>query len=221
MLYYKMFGVKELSVEHILMFVIVAFLLYHLVGRCGCANGVVDGFSVGGGVRRGSGNCLKHYDNESECGKENGCVWIEEGNYRSFSETNGDRAKCLSLGNLIDIRENDYQNCSSAFYSNGKDIGNIHHIINITGDDGKCIPRPVCLPNKINNIGWSDTTAPTCGPASCGPDPDKYPHGSRDNDWEQLGNITQSDIVGYGCEFDSGNIKYHGCWPGDRALCIR
>ena len=39
-----MVGVK---VEHILMFVIIAFLLYHLVGRCSCANGVVDGFSVG------------------------------------------------------------------------------------------------------------------------------------------------------------------------------
>jgi hypothetical protein len=35
----------EISVEHILMFVIVAFLLYHLVGRCGCTK---DGFSVGG-----------------------------------------------------------------------------------------------------------------------------------------------------------------------------
>jgi len=42
MLYYKMFGVKELSVEHILMLAIVALLLYHLVGRCG------NGFSVGG-----------------------------------------------------------------------------------------------------------------------------------------------------------------------------
>ena len=40
-----MFGVKELSVEHVLMFVIVAFLLYHLLGRCGCTG---NGFSVGG-----------------------------------------------------------------------------------------------------------------------------------------------------------------------------
>ena len=38
---------KELKVEHVLMFVIAAFLLYHLVGNCGCANRG-DGFSVGG-----------------------------------------------------------------------------------------------------------------------------------------------------------------------------
>ena len=37
---------KELKVEHVLMFVIVAFLLYHLVGNCGCTNRG-DGFSVG------------------------------------------------------------------------------------------------------------------------------------------------------------------------------
>ena len=43
--------VKDLSVEHVLMFVIVAFLLYHLIGGCSC--GMLrmrsrDGFSVGG-----------------------------------------------------------------------------------------------------------------------------------------------------------------------------
>ena len=34
----------ELNVEHVLLFVIVAVLLYHLIGGCGCSNG----FSVGG-----------------------------------------------------------------------------------------------------------------------------------------------------------------------------
>jgi hypothetical protein len=42
-----MVEVKELKVEHVLMFVITAFLLYHLIGNCGCANRG-DGFSVGG-----------------------------------------------------------------------------------------------------------------------------------------------------------------------------
>ena len=37
--------VKEISIEHVLMFVIAAFLLYHLVGRCGMRSR--DGFSVG------------------------------------------------------------------------------------------------------------------------------------------------------------------------------
>ena len=36
----------ELKMEHILMFVIAAFILYHLLGSCGCGNG----FSVGGEV---------------------------------------------------------------------------------------------------------------------------------------------------------------------------
>jgi len=38
--------VDEVKVEHVLMFVITAFLLYHLVGNCGCTNRG-DGFSVG------------------------------------------------------------------------------------------------------------------------------------------------------------------------------
>jgi hypothetical protein len=37
----------EISVEHVLMFVIVAFLLYHFMSGCGCTNRG-DGFSVGG-----------------------------------------------------------------------------------------------------------------------------------------------------------------------------
>ena len=46
-----MVNVVDLSVEHVLMFVIVAFLLYHLIGGCSC--GMLrmrsrDGFSVGG-----------------------------------------------------------------------------------------------------------------------------------------------------------------------------
>ena len=48
---YKMFGVKELSVEHVLMFVIVAFVLYHMMGMrsCGCSiRSGNNGFSVGG-----------------------------------------------------------------------------------------------------------------------------------------------------------------------------
>ncbi len=35
--------VIELSVEHVLLFVVLAFLLYHLLGNC-----YRDGFSVGG-----------------------------------------------------------------------------------------------------------------------------------------------------------------------------
>jgi hypothetical protein len=41
-----MVEVGELKIEHVLLFVIVAFLLYHLMGRCGMRSR--DGFSVGG-----------------------------------------------------------------------------------------------------------------------------------------------------------------------------
>jgi hypothetical protein len=40
-----MVEVGELKIEHVLLFGIVAFLLYHLMGRCGCSG---NGFSVGG-----------------------------------------------------------------------------------------------------------------------------------------------------------------------------
>ena len=36
-----------MNVEHIALFVLAAFLLYHLTRSCGCANSV-DGFNVGG-----------------------------------------------------------------------------------------------------------------------------------------------------------------------------
>jgi hypothetical protein len=213
----------DIKVEHVLMLAIVAFLLYHLVGRCGMRSR--DGFSVGGVELKGSGNCLQHYNDNAKCNKEKGCVWINEGNYTSFTETDDFKAKCLSLGNLIDIRENDYQNCSSAFRDiNGKDIGHGNRSISATGDKGTCELHGVCLPNTINSIGWSDTTAPTCGPASCGGtkrDPDKYPRGSKNTDWERLGNITQNDIKGYGCEFNDSDVSYDGCWTGNRALCKR
>jgi hypothetical protein len=39
-----MVEVGELKIEHLLLFVIVGFLLYHLMGKCGCSG---NGFSVG------------------------------------------------------------------------------------------------------------------------------------------------------------------------------
>ena len=38
----------ELKMEHVLMFVIIAFLLYHFIGGCSCGMRSRDGFSVGG-----------------------------------------------------------------------------------------------------------------------------------------------------------------------------
>ena len=33
----------DFKLEHLLLFVVAIFLLYHLLGGCGCANGVVEG----------------------------------------------------------------------------------------------------------------------------------------------------------------------------------
>lgn len=74
----------EISVEHILMFVIVAFLLYHLVGRYGCIKRV-DGFSVGGGEKECIGETCKRGHCEpcdrfnpfgKHCGTNLTCTWI-------------------------------------------------------------------------------------------------------------------------------------------------
>jgi hypothetical protein len=57
LVYYKM---VELSVEHILLFVILAFLLYHLLGNCGCR----DGFSVGGNFKYNCAIIDQKYKND-------------------------------------------------------------------------------------------------------------------------------------------------------------
>ena len=56
----------NLSVVHVLLFVVLAFLLYHLLGNCGCTNGVVDGFSVGGQI------CSDYKEKETCDGP---CLW--------------------------------------------------------------------------------------------------------------------------------------------------
>ena len=45
----------ELSVEHVLLFVVAAFLLYRLMGSCGCSYN--NGFSVGAAGTRQLGEC--------------------------------------------------------------------------------------------------------------------------------------------------------------------
>lgn len=38
----------KFKIIYLLLFVVAIFLLYHLLGGCGCYNGVIEGFSVGG-----------------------------------------------------------------------------------------------------------------------------------------------------------------------------
>ena len=56
--------VTELSIEHVLLFVIAASLLYHFVGKCGCNK---DGFSVGGQIDCSNRELLKGCEQGKDC----------------------------------------------------------------------------------------------------------------------------------------------------------
>jgi len=69
MIYYKMVEVSDLKITHVILFVIVAFLLYHLIGGCGCSS---DGFNVGGQSEQECIATLEQLD-EICCQDDNNC----------------------------------------------------------------------------------------------------------------------------------------------------
>ena len=84
--------VKDLSVKHVLIFVIIAFLLYHIIGNCGYR----DGFSVGG-------QKCSEYDTKVAC--DGPCKWDDNTNTCSekseFCKVNSlcsDGSKCPDCG---------------------------------------------------------------------------------------------------------------------------
>ena len=58
----------DFKITHFLLFVVAAFLLYHLMG--GCANGVIDGFSVGGQIRSLSTKCSSPDVSRTSCARQ-------------------------------------------------------------------------------------------------------------------------------------------------------
>ena len=56
----------DFKIEHLLLFVVAIFLLYHLLGGCGCANGL-ESFNVGGNntciVNCCGSNCEPTFEN--------------------------------------------------------------------------------------------------------------------------------------------------------------
>lgn len=63
-IYYKMVNiVKDLSVKHVLIFVIIAFLLYYIIGNCGYR----DGFSVGIQVDENMVTYIYKFFNPDKC----------------------------------------------------------------------------------------------------------------------------------------------------------
>lgn len=67
----------DFSVQHVLMFMIAIFLLYHLVNSCGCMK---DGFSVGGEEVCVGETCKQRHCQEcgilKHCGTNLSCAWI-------------------------------------------------------------------------------------------------------------------------------------------------
>ena len=64
----------DFKIEHLLLFVVAIFLLYHLLGGCGCANGL-ESFNVGGQscscILKEDGQCVQNQSgktfNEDTC----------------------------------------------------------------------------------------------------------------------------------------------------------
>jgi len=173
--------VDELKVEHVLMFVIAAFLLYHLVGRCGMRSR--DGFNVGGQPEpklcHGSlvhdgptppGWCLidgmddpktcgirnDKVVTEAECGLSWGCNWFPT----AVEDSSKNQYKCKNLQDLyVDTLD---ENCSSSYKNDGNNYGHILPLNvywNREYDDppSSCEQFNVCLPQNIEHIGWEDT----------------------------------------------------------------
>tara|TARA_B100001063_G_C16736770_1_gene542460 strand:+ start:839 stop:1129 length:291 start_codon:yes stop_codon:yes gene_type:complete len=57
----------DFKLEHLLLFVVAIFLLYHLLGGCGCYNRVVDGFSSGQNTANLSKTCSSHVSVMNTC----------------------------------------------------------------------------------------------------------------------------------------------------------
>jgi hypothetical protein len=173
--------VDELKVEHVLMFVIAAFLLYHLVGRCGMRSR--DGFNVGGQpepklchgslVHAGPtppGWCLidgmddpktcgirnDKVVTEAECEKNNGCNWFPT----AVEDSSKNQYKCKNLQDLyVDTLD---ENCSSSYKNDGNNYGhilplNVYWNREYDHPPSSCEQFNVCLPQNIEHIGWEDT----------------------------------------------------------------
>ena len=208
-----MFGVKELSVEHILMLAIVALLLYHLVGRCG------NGFSVGSrgdeftwptfwGDNAGIGDCNKH-TNIDDC-HNNNCLYFPEAGIYKPDNGIAEIGKCRGLPTINWLSKQGVSQCKESYKdTNGSGIG---HIINLdvgyynsSSDIDRCETQSMCVPNTIKQLEWSDTRAPFCK-SGC------------KNEWHEFGKVNQStlDSSHYGCI--NGNT-YNKCITGNRSIC--
>ena len=221
-----MFGVKELSVEHILMLAIVVFLLYHLIGRCGN-----DGFNVGSrgeefqwpdfwGDNKGLGSCNKHSKNIDDC-HDNNCLYFQEAVTYKPGEDLPEIGKCRSLSTINWLSKQGYSQCKESYKDeNGSEIG---HVVNldigyynsIKGID-RCETQEMCVPETITKLDWSDTKAPWCE-SGC----EKTRSPDNKDGWHEFGKVNQNtlDSSYYGCNNDSKT--YDKCIVGNRSICKR
>lgn len=158
----------ELSVEHVLMFVIVAFLIYHLVGGCSCG----DGFNVGG--------------QKGPCSMYDTYVWAGSTPSLEINKLGPQVNRMIG-----DDLANNYMSktCRDALETNCSNIKGINDINKcvvknklwgvIDTQNQKitnCGPQgSFCTDNFIGNtcIGY-DTKIPGCGGSDCELNPNKF-----------------------------------------------
>jgi len=143
-----MVEVKELKVEHVLMFVITAFLLYHLIGNCGCANRG-DGFSVGNMMYQGivsndiSGlnQCAEHIrEGDQQC---------EYNFYRIDKNSHSGIYKCMTEGNTCSSKSDVICNGTNCPTCNAFLLKNME----LKSSKDQIIKKPL----NCNNIQIADT----------------------------------------------------------------
>jgi hypothetical protein len=101
--------VVELKMEHILMFVIVAFVLYHFMGRCSCGMRRRDGFSVG----CQNATCISKINVASNSS-------IKKNNYAPLCKNLRNTENCT---NYYQIHEDDKKVCIKDTHENIFDLG--------------------------------------------------------------------------------------------------
>ena len=190
-----------------LLLVLLALVFFILIVK----NNKIEGFDPPDCVGKAKGGCGK------------GCVW--------FDSANHGEGGCFGINDLHKLTQSGgspHNVCENTFHSLPVTHG--HELpFYMTDENDNCINTPICVPNTITDVGWSNTRAPDCR-TGCQknsgvwylPDPHRQPMGDGNDDWKQLGNITQNDIHYNGCYLE--NNTYHGysdCNAGNRALCYR
>ena len=137
---------------HILLFVLIVFLFYHLMNNCGCYNGVnnrVVGFSVGG--QRQHGN--RYHNKKLELNNEK-CIVGQDVSCPKGKRCAGNQ--CCPDGSICPSADNKFKGCSkSKSYDCTKPLPPLPNSCNIETLQ-KCLNTKNCENNDLSNCDLSD-----------------------------------------------------------------